>query len=291
MFNGTYNKLSILIKTFNRKGALLRLLRSLEKLNCPLPILIADDSQQPYQQEVISSFAGLNIQYHILPFDAGLAAGRNHLLKQVSTDYFLLCDDDFVFSRDTGLSEGLAMVQKHDLDIGGGTFLNYTSANNIRKIAGLLLKPTLLLRVIKEKPIRSAYIGNFKIENNSCTLFITNHNETGNTFHPCDCVNNFFIGKTSAVQKINGWDETFKVGEHEDFFYRARKNGLKTAFLENFSIRHYPVSNKTYLQFRERSFELKKEFLQKHGFCHYSEINADTGETIFECGKESLLTK
>lgn len=291
MFKGTHNKLSILIKTFNRKDALLRLLHSLEKQQCPLPILIADDSQQPYQQEIISSFAGLNIQYYILPFDSGLAAGRNHLLKRVSTDYFLLCDDDFVFSRETGLAEALAMVQKHDLDIGGGTFFNYTSANSIRKMAGLLLRPTLLLRVIKKEPIRSSYIGNFRVENNSCSLFITNRYETGNTVHPCDCVNNFFIGKTSAVQKINGWDETFKVGEHEDFFYRARKNGLKTAFLENFSIRHYPVSNKTYLQFRERSFELKKEFLQKHGFSHYSEINADTGETIFTCGKESLLTK
>jgi GT2 family glycosyltransferase len=89
--------------------------------------------------------------------------------------------------------------------------------------------------------------------------------------------------------KVNGWDESFKVGEHEDFFYRAKLNGLKVALVEDLSAHHYPGAKKEYRAFRERSFELKKNFPKKFFFDEYREINTDNDTIIFSYsyGKET----
>jgi hypothetical protein len=44
-----------------------------------------------------------------------------------------------------------------------------------------------------------------------------------------DMVDNFFIARTDAVRSVL-WDERLLVGEHEDFFLRARAAGLRVAY-------------------------------------------------------------
>lgn len=276
------NNICILIKTFERKGSLIRLLRSLEKAGCRLSILIADDSKYPYKNEIIRRFTSLEIHYYTLPFDSGLSAGRNALLEKTKKPFFLLFDDDFAWHKNTDLAAALKIMEEQQLDIGGGTFQNLLSVTTIKRLARILLTPALAWRYFNQIPIESAHIGNFVIENKDCILTISNKQPEDSLFCSCDLVNNFFIGRTASIQKIGGWDENLKVGEHEDFFLRAKLGGLRTAFLQGFFIKHYPVSDKNYLAFRERAVAFKTQFIQKSGFDSYREVNTDAGSIIFD---------
>lgn len=110
-------------------------------------------------------------------------------------------------------------MEEQQLDIGGGTFHNLLSANTVRRLVRILLTPALAWRYFNQIPHESAHIGNFVVENNNCTLSISNKQPRDSLFCPCDLVNNFFIGRTASILKTGGWDESLKVGEHEDFFY------------------------------------------------------------------------
>jgi glycosyltransferase involved in cell wall biosynthesis len=274
------NNISILIKTFNRKGSLVQLLRSLEKMNCQMPILIADDSQQPYGEEIIAAFSNLSIQYYPLPFDSGLAAGRNFLLQKVQTSFFLLCDDDFVLSPETDFDKILELMEQQQLDIAGGAFLNFIRPNNLKRWIRVMLTPSLAWRYITGNMEISYHTGHFSVEDNHCKLSMSN-NKPPEPVYRCDIVNNFFIGRTGQVLRIQGWDGHFKVGEHEEFFFRAKLSGLKTVYVDGFAVNHYPVSTKTYLPYRQRSLQLKNDFPEKYGFKSYTEIDKDTGKIIF----------
>ncbi|MBN8675689.1 MAG: glycosyltransferase [Chitinophagales bacterium] len=276
------DNICLLIKTFERKGSLIRLLCSLEKAGCRLSILIADDSKYPYKKEITGRFSSLDIQYYTLPFDSGLSAGRNALLEKTKTPFFLLFDDDFAWNNKTNLAAALKTMEEQQLDIGGGTFHNLPSGTTVKRLVRILLNPTLAWRYFNQIPLASAHIGNFVVENNNCTLAISNKQPEDSLFCSCDLVNNFFIGRTASIQKIGGWDVDLKVGEHEDFFLRAKLDGLRTAFLPGFVIKHYPVSDKNYLAFRERAVEFKTQFIQKFGFNSYREVNTDDGTIIFD---------
>ena len=282
MLNADNDNICILIKTFERKGSLMRLLRSLENAGCRLSILIADDSRFPYKKEILLRFPSLDIHYYTLPFDSGLSAGRNALLEKTKTSFFLLFDDDFAWHKTTDLAAALKIMEEQRLDIGGGIFHNLLSANSVRRLVRILLTPALAWRYFNQIPLESAHIGNFVVENNNCTLRISNKEPRDPSFYPCDLVNNFFIGRTASIRKIGGWDENLKVGEHEDFFLRAKLDRLRTAFLPGFIIKHYPVSDKNYLAFRERAVEFKTQFIQKFGFNSYREVNTDDGTIIFD---------
>lgn len=275
-----HHTLSVLIKTFDRRKSLVKLLQSLQRWHPDLPVLIADDSKAPYRDEILSRFPQLNIQYYTLPFDTGLAAGRNYLLGKLTTPYFLLCDDDFVIDHRINLATTLTTIEQEQLDIGGGSLLNYTTANNLRRFARIMLTPSMATRFVLHKPTPGFYTGNYTIEGNNCTLSIS-YRKPAEPIYYCDIVSNFFIGKTVSIKIIHGWDEEYKIGEHEDFFYRAKLHGLKVALLDDFLISHYPVANSRYLQYRQRAVSFRKLFVKRSGFDSYREIDTDTGKTIF----------
>ena len=280
MTNQLHHKLSVLIKTFDRKSSLIKLLQSLEKFHPGLPILIADDSRESYRGEIISRFPKLLIQYYTLPFDTGLAAGRNFLLHKTTTPYFLLCDDDFVVDHRLNLEKTLAAIETAQLDIGGGTLLNYTTAKTIRRFARVMLTPSMASRFILNKPTEVYYTGNYQVDNNHCTLSISWRKPSTSIYH-CDIVCNFFIGRSAAILNMQGWNDQFKVGEHEDFFYRAKQYQLKVAWLDDFAIAHYPVAPASYLPFRQRVLTFKQQFVEQSGLDSFREIDGNTGETAF----------
>ena len=42
-----------------------------------------------------------------IPYDAGVAASRNQLVRAIKEDYFVLCDDDFIIGPQTRFHEAL----------------------------------------------------------------------------------------------------------------------------------------------------------------------------------------
>jgi hypothetical protein len=55
---------------------------------------------------------------------------------------------------------------------------------------------------------------------------------TGDVIPECwnvDMVDNFFIARTAALKRVQ-WDNRLLVGEHEDYFLRAKAAGLRVAY-------------------------------------------------------------
>jgi len=119
------NDVSILIKTLERKKQLIHLLHSIKYYGFKGPIIIADDSKVPYKEEILSLFPQLNIKYIILPYDTGTAEGRNAMLRETKTPFFVLCDDDFIFEPRTRIPCMRHLMIEHNLDILGGVFIQY----------------------------------------------------------------------------------------------------------------------------------------------------------------------
>lgn len=254
--------LTIVIKTFERKKSLKRLLNSLEKYYKNIKIIIADDSKKSYKEEILKEYSKkLDIDYYILEFDSGLSKGRNFLLNKVETEYFLLCDDDFEFYEKSDLKNAYNKIIKYNLDILGGSCSNIIAPTSVINILKILRKPKRLFNYILKQGENYIYNAKIKIEDKK--IYIDRKNNYYSKKEDViitDMVQNFFIGKTESIKKILGWQpDELKMGEHSIFFIRAKQAGLNVGFLKDFYIRHYPEVTLNYYKYRSRSksfFEL-----------------------------------
>ena len=284
--------LSIIIKTFERPNSLKNLLKSVRNLGVNYPILIADDSRESSETFIRSLFSDLPITYLNLPFDTGLSEGRNVLLNNVTTPYFVLCDDDYVFESRTDFVRAYNHLIHNNLDIVGGDYYNYVNIPSLKVFFRQLLHPFRLKRFFLNQYTTDSYIGNFNIKEGGCELLVTSKPPNVSPVL-CDLVNNFFIAKTDSIKKMGGWDKALKMGEHEDFFLRSKQSGLKVAYLPKFGTGHYPaipVKNSAYNQYRVRASFYKNLFVKKHGFNYYIEKQIDTGKILFKANIEDLAS-
>lgn len=223
------SEVTIVIKTFERPSCCARLVDSIRMFYPEVPVLVADDSAAP--QEIAGA------RCYALPFDSGLAAGRNVLLEAVQTKYFVLCDDDFVFTPETKIEVFLNLLEQFGLDIVGG-HLRLGSA--IQTHHGLLdVKDGCL---IKRPGNRGRYVS---------------HEE-------CDVVLNFFGAKTTSVRAIGGWDSRLKLCEHALFFLRA-KDRLKVADTHLVLADHVQLQEDDYVQYRRRALQFFFRYCRDYG--------------------------
>ena len=94
------DNVTIVIKTFQRPYCLQSLVRSIRKFYQRIRIVVTDDSRE----QLSPVFPEISEYYH-MPYGSGLSAGRNLALEKVKTRYFLLADDDHVFTRKTSLEK------------------------------------------------------------------------------------------------------------------------------------------------------------------------------------------
>lgn len=245
--------LTIVIKTLDRYICLKPLLKSIIKKYNNIPILVGDDSLKSCKKQIEKDFPNANIEVYELPHDCGLSFGRNYLVKKVKTEYFCLCDDDFIFDNKTDLETALNILKEKELDIIGGYMRNYKIINSPKdRIIKVVQK---LLRY--ELPTN--YIGNFKEENNILTINYRIHDFP--EYEKVEIVNNFFIAKTKVILN-NLWDNDLKLQEHTAFFYEAKKKNVKVGFTNKLSVRHCPIQNFKYKNYRTRNYT--HVFMEKH---------------------------
>lgn len=231
--------LSIIIKTFNRPNALIKLLESINRFYPNIKILIADDGNDCISPDY-QSYA----QYFKLPYDVGLSYGRNFLIDKVDTEYLLLLDDDFEFTEKTDINKLYQAIKKNkDLDIIGGLVNNFGN-EPIYYNNKLVLKDGTLYHYRKQN---NGYINNIP-------LF--------------DIILNFFIARTQSIRKIR-WDDDLKVIEHEDFFLRC-KGFLKIGYLEEVQINHNPAKSD-----EKKRMEYTKIFWSKHNITREIQVEGD----------------
>lgn len=187
------DELTLVVKTFERRALLLRLLRSIRRTYPGIRIVVVDDSREPAVLE--------GADYVVLPFDSGVSAGRNAGLARVKTPYTMILDDDFVFYRNSDLLASLRKIAAEPrIDILGGIVftlpmmeLNDSSRTSIYKEGA---KPSSTPLAGLEQRLK---------------------------------VPNFFIARTERLRLI-GWDDRIRRQEHIDFFTRA--HGVLTTVLD-----------------------------------------------------------
>lgn len=190
---------TIIIKTFCRPECMARLHDSIRLLYPEIPIIIADDGE-PYAGPFRGSTTHLK-----LPFDCGLKMGRNLAMALVRTKYFLLCDDDFVFTKNTSIATLVALAERFQMTILGGDIRggDETKPNDFRV--------------------------NVAIDNGEL-IFSTAQRTEHISF--CDMVANFYLANTDQFRRHGGWDSRLKIGGHEELFMRFKMQGAKVGITD-----------------------------------------------------------
>ncbi|MBP7562536.1 MAG: glycosyltransferase [Candidatus Cloacimonetes bacterium] len=225
-----FRKLTFFIKTFERPEALKKALDSIDLhygfLGKDVNILIADDSEQPSLPDKSYPF---NLTYFRLDFDQGASFGRNYLLSHTKTPYFILLDDDYVFTRHTKIERFVHLIEKYpEIDILAGSVYN-RGKKKVDCACRMNIDNQVLYKL--KKP--------YKIKDDL-------------KFY--DMVVNFFIAKTDKIKELR-WDDELKTVEHSAFFIKAMNHGLISPETDSVSIHHLRPKNSLYKKFRKDRVE------------------------------------
>ncbi|XP_043091390.1 beta-1,4 N-acetylgalactosaminyltransferase 1-like [Puntigrus tetrazona] len=187
------SKVTIVTKTFLRYKELNVLIQSIRKSYPEIKIIVADDSLKPER------LSGNNIDHYIMPPAQGWFAGRNLVVSQLTTKYFLWVDDDFVFLNETRIESFVKIMEANpELDILGGEvsgeqfYFIFEYDNGDESEGGFLRR------------IRGFHQS--LPNHDGCVLV--------------DGVINFFLARTDAVQGV-GFDPFLKRVAHSEFFIDA----------------------------------------------------------------------
>jgi glycosyltransferase involved in cell wall biosynthesis len=223
---------SVIIKTFERRHCVIRLYHSIRKRYPNIPILIADDSKEPLQELGTAKIIAL-------PYNCGLSHGRNELLTQVTTKYFVLADDDFVFTKNTNLLIPYNIMECTEFSVVGIKLLDYGWKRRIYR---------------GSYDISGSHL--WQLQGQPCTYHMG--------YPAYHFILNCFMAKTEAI-KASPWDKFIKIGhEHDDFFLRLMEKNILITHTDKISIDHYPEMSGAYQQVREKTDAYKKIFLEKH---------------------------
>lgn len=184
---GDISDLTLIIKTFERQYAVTRLVKSIRRRYPSSNIIVVDDSRVPVDIEGVTLLK--------LPYDTGISFGRNIALDRCNTTFFLLLDDDFVFSYRQNLSTLCKFMRAHkSVDITGGRYIDL---------------PLWIIHDFHAQKLREPVAPIIPLGTQIDGRIVS------------DKVQNYFIGRTQTVRAVK-WNPVLKVMEHTDFFRRAR---------------------------------------------------------------------
>lgn len=249
---------TLIIKSFERPAHLDRLLGSVRQFYPTVRILVSDDSRPPAPGRAWIQRHYPSVELYTMPFDTGNSRGRNLLLSQVRTQYFLTLDDDFVFGLATRLETLLELLEKHErISIACGS------------VMGL------------------RYSGKFAIDGKGVLNHVSVPVESAEMADNCEVADicpQFFMARLEAVRHFGGWDERFAVYDHNAFFVRAWQAGVQAAFCGSVDITHkawaedFPMPwNNT----RGRGYLEVGEFLKAYNLKGIREFNGDLVDKAF----------
>lgn len=207
-----------LIKTYERRACLIKLLESLHAHSPFMPIIVADDSHIPMN---FSSKFNV-IESIVLPEDSGVGYGRNRLIQKafdLGYSYVIMSDDDY-------------LLQNSDL---------------IPKMAKQLVLTGADIVAPKRCRIDSNSSKVVSCSRGECLSFLDGERGTrvlpnitkrsfGVSCFLCDVVQQFFLGKTSVL--LNAWDDKLKNNDHYDAMLTLRSRSAKIVMCDHIYIAH-----------------------------------------------------
>jgi glycosyltransferase involved in cell wall biosynthesis len=240
--------ISVGIKTFMRTDKLQLCLGSLVPHEWH-EVIVADDGPIDEERErLYSRFAEqLPLKVIRLPFDTGLSAGRNEIVRQCQTPYLLMLDDDQTVPGNVGR---LAEVLDENPLIGGVSAIwlehgeRKCTACDIRLVGSKVVK-----ELGQRHPVCQTSLGQ---------RFVTFDFIPNSTLFRKECLTD------------SPWDPFYKIGrEHLDFYLSQQRLGRwRFAVSLDVVIGHHPeTSAASYKEFRhgERIRVSDRYFLQKFG--------------------------
>lgn len=240
----TPENVTIIVKTFQRPKTVAGAIAKIRQFYPTIPIFLADDSKNPLE------IKDPNLRLYRLPFDTGISRGRNLMLADVETEYFVLMDDDHYFTRQTSLKTLVDIATTYEFDC----------------LSCWVFNCPVYKRDFWRKRLANFYM-NIELSNGIFRYIPKTHHRA--TDHiVCDLIPNFFLARTAKIKAMGGWEESLKVAEHSEFFLRAKQHGLKVGYTPLVSVDHKTLKSErfsaNYADFRARIPEFRKIWIEKY---------------------------
>lgn len=245
---GCTDGITVGVKTFLRTPKLRMCLESLTR-HAWREVIVADDGPVDAEREALYEEFSHRLPFVLvrLPFDTGLAAGRNEIVRRCRTEYLLVLDDDQTVPDNIG---ALADVLDERPDLGG--------------ISCIWL----------EKSGRKCTACDVRVEGRRIVKEVASDKQVlttrgGLRYVLFDFVPNSTLFRMACLAD-QAWDPFYKIGkEHLDFFLSHQKLAhWKFAVSLDVVIGHHPEGEAAdYSEFRhgERVRTSERYFLEKFG--------------------------
>lgn len=146
---------TIVITAFNRYGPLKACLRSIRKYYSPdVPVVVSDNGNMKYTALLAEKFLARHLD---LPFDCGANRARQAGQQAVRTKYWVIGEDDFIFTKDTVLENFQAILDADpNVDLVGGLAIRGNRLGTIGSTFKIDLAKETFFRIPVRKPILRA---------------------------------------------------------------------------------------------------------------------------------------
>ena len=250
---------TFVIKAFERPSCASRLLASIGLAYPGVRVIILDDSFEPLEAKLREAAAGaslINLTYIRSEADVGLSHGRNLLVAAVTTPYVFVLDDDFILDAPApgsppSIAHLLVTLESGEFDIAGGCIHSTQGSAwsySFQRNGSTLIQTPDVPCVSSEASSRAPDYATPDVE---CWRV--------------DSILNFFLARTASLRSVP-WDARLKVGEHEDFFLRAKDAQLRVGMCRGVLAKNDNTcdATDTYKRFRRRVFDYWVIFFKKH---------------------------
>ncbi len=235
------------IKTFYRPEKLRIALQSMVSLGVNEIIVADDGSENPVKEKLYQEMSEyLPLKVIRLPYDSGLAYGRNRIVENTKTPYLLIMDDDMEVLDEQSISILKNILESNKALGGVGALLS--EKGRIRSGAhNLIYKKGYIVRDVP--------------------LDLQIEVADGIPYIRFDQILNAALFRVKCIRDYP-WDDYYKINfEHLDFYWGHKQLGKwKFAVTPAVVFKHYPGGDGTYKKFRfskERYRRSKEYFLKK----------------------------
>lgn len=246
------SQVTIGVTVFDRPNHLHTFLQTVRKFYPDVTVRIADNGTFPVPAAVFDHLP--NVIYHRLDADCGLSACRNFLLDACTTEYLLICEEDFEFTENTRIGSLLSVLEEDpEIALVGAPLVNETGE-------------------------RQEFSKSFDYFRGRLTT-VDNRNAFKVTkdlvpFRYADMVFNFFLCRKEAFPEIR-WDSSLKLAEHLDHMFRIyQQRRWRIAHAPTVSAIHNRSGRSDhYNEARIRARDWVKKWQGKHTYRDVSEFN------------------
>lgn len=247
MHDPRFTNVTVGIKAFIRTDSLKATLQRLVPYSFPR-ILVVDDAPYDTTKEALYEHFKNRLPLEVvkLPFDTGLAAGRNEIVRRCTTEYLLMLDDDQGIRQDIAK---LTEILLQDSKLGGVSCI-WSEYGTIRCAACDLFEEGS--SIVKD-----------------CRTAKQTFGTPDNRYIYFDFIPNSTLFRVDCLRE-QGWDPQFKIGKEHIDFYLAHKqlNKWHFAVALDVVIDHFPEKNNDiYDEYRKSDDRLSRSleyFLDKH---------------------------